>query len=223
MKDTDDELEAFRKERESYEASLRTETSTGCESLFTPHLMPGEQLLWAGAQEKRRISLLTCLPSMIFGGFFGGFAIFWMSLASQANGAFWLFGSPFLLVGLGIFFSPFLKRAKHRNYAITDRRLLSLTKQELETLQLELLINPAFQIHSPRKNVGMVSYDVIEPSLERTSAPAFSGSNTMIRQPSLPTTNTEQPLADGMFDIKNPESVYRILNDMLWRLHTPQA
>jgi hypothetical protein len=107
-------------------------------------LSEGEQLLWVGQPNPRRMGL-SGVPMVLFGIPFTGFALFWMAAASgmlfgPAGGpagalpvgfgamfiCFPLFGVPFVLVGLGMLTAPFWmwRRAKRVCYTLTDRRAI---------------------------------------------------------------------------------------------------
>ena len=60
-----------------------------------------------------------------FGLFFAGFALFWMIMASQAGGFFWMFGLLHFFVGLGVAFGAVFWSAwkrRHTWYTLTDKR-----------------------------------------------------------------------------------------------------
>lgn len=104
----------------------------------------GETLLWAGQPDRGRMARMGTCPAL-FGIPFTLFALFWIGMAAgigslvggaaRSTGApgvfgffsfFGLFGIPFLLVGLGLVFSPLwlsLKAARTA-YAVTSRRVI---------------------------------------------------------------------------------------------------
>ncbi|MBV9852524.1 MAG: hypothetical protein JO250_22900 [Armatimonadetes bacterium] len=96
----------------------------------------GEAVLWSGQPLPGRYARQGIAP-MLFGIPFTAFAVFWMYGASgfghPINGPgpvafFWLFGLPFLLIGLGMLLSPLWlwRKAGRTAYAVTDRRVLIL-------------------------------------------------------------------------------------------------
>ena len=100
---------------------------------WAPYLDPGEHLLWEG----RPNTGLRFKPSdifiTIFGCFFGGFALFWIIMASAIGGdapggigyLFPLFGLPFLLIGGYLAFGRFFWDSYARSktvYALTTKR-----------------------------------------------------------------------------------------------------
>lgn len=106
-------------------------------------LQPGESLYWTGVPDPRRAAVVT-LPAALFGIPFAGFALFWITMAyrgtqsmsKSANNGFTsafnffpLFGTPFLLIGLGIVLAPLWAYLKSLNtvYAITNQRVLIIS------------------------------------------------------------------------------------------------
>ncbi|MEM0988588.1 MAG: aspartate carbamoyltransferase catalytic subunit [Pseudomonadota bacterium] len=104
---------------------------------WDPYLDPGEKVLWEGAPEPGLRFKLSDIPLSLFGCLFGGFAIFWIAMATSMSGGitrgpgaiittgFPLFGLPFLAVGayfaFGRFFWAAYVRGKTR-YALTNKR-----------------------------------------------------------------------------------------------------
>ena len=100
---------------------------------WAPYLDPGEVLLWEGAPQPGLRFKPSDLFLSLFGLAFGGFALFWITMAatigSDAPGPigtlFPLFGLPFLAVGaylaVGRFFWDAHVRSKTR-YALTTKR-----------------------------------------------------------------------------------------------------
>ena len=98
-------------------------------SSITARLLPGEKVVWwgwpaQGLMLRPRDALL--IP---FSLLWGGFAIFWETLAlrGKAPFPFALFGVPFVLVGLFMIAGRFVVDAwlrRRLTYALTDRRIL---------------------------------------------------------------------------------------------------
>ena len=99
-------------------------------------LDPGEGLLWSGAPNPGRMAL-SALPVTVFGIPFTAFAVFWIWTAYSATsrspspGGPWilfpLFGTPFLLIGLGMLTAPLWASlaAGRTLYAVTNKRALA--------------------------------------------------------------------------------------------------
>lgn len=77
----------------------------------------------------------------------GGFAIFWeySVITSKAPPFFWLFGIPFVLIGLHLIFGRFVLEAKQRArtyYAVTNQRIIlvsGLFQRGVKSLNLRTL------------------------------------------------------------------------------------
>jgi hypothetical protein len=116
-------------------------------------LDPGERLLWAGMPKQGTIFRGSDVFMIPFSLLWGGFAIFWETMAlqipSEEPGAigfvFPLFGIPFVLIGLymiiGRFFYDAKKRAK-TFYGLTDQRALivsDLFSKSVKSLNLKTM------------------------------------------------------------------------------------
>lgn len=97
-------------------------------------LDPGEVILWQGRPDGRVIVDASSIVMGIFGAVFAGFAAFWMIMASQAGGYFWMFGLIHFSVGIAIMGygpigRPFARR--HTWYTLTNRRAIIATNLPL--------------------------------------------------------------------------------------------
>ncbi len=93
-------------------------------------LDPGEAILWQGRPDGKVAWRIGHVFSFLFGLAFAGFALFWMVMASQAGGGFWMFGLIHFFVGLGLAFGPPFWSAwkrRHTWYTLTDRRAFIAT------------------------------------------------------------------------------------------------
>jgi hypothetical protein len=106
------------------------------QDIATRQIEPGERLLWSGAPAPGAAAL-GALPASLFGIPFTGFAVFWIwgaaTAATHAPGPwalFPLFGTPFLLIGLGMLAAPLwaAMRAGSTVYAVTERRALIILR-----------------------------------------------------------------------------------------------
>ncbi|WP_235871424.1 aspartate carbamoyltransferase catalytic subunit [Shimia sediminis] len=89
-----------------------------------------EAILWQGRPDGALTFDTGNIFALIFGLFFAGFALFWMIMASQAGGVFWMFGLLHFFVGLAVaigptFYSAF--RRRHTWYTLTNRRAFIAT------------------------------------------------------------------------------------------------
>lgn len=106
-------------------------TTSGWEGILDQN----ERILWQGRPDGRVVLRLSKIFQMIFGLFFAGFALFWMFLAAQAGGIFWMFGLLHFFVGIGISFGAVFAdawRRRHTWYTLTDRRAFVATDKPLK-------------------------------------------------------------------------------------------
>ena len=87
-------------------------------------LATGERILWQG-QPLPRVSFRGGhIMETLMGVFFMGFSLFWMKMAMQAPGPFWMFGLLFFFIGLynafGKYFWAAFKR-QHTWYTLTNQ------------------------------------------------------------------------------------------------------
>jgi hypothetical protein len=104
--------------------------------IIESELEPLERLLWTGQPDPRRMAR-SGLSYVALAVPFTAFAALWIIMASgfkwpnfsEPWDFFPLFGLPFLLVGLGMFFSPvwLFFKARRTAYGITDKRVMIVT------------------------------------------------------------------------------------------------
>lgn len=90
----------------------------------------GERILWQGRPDGGIALRPRNIAMAAFGLFFAGFALFWMIMAAQAGGGFWMFGLIHFTVGAGIVASALFWDAFRRRrswYTLTDRRAFIAT------------------------------------------------------------------------------------------------
>jgi hypothetical protein len=100
----------------------------------------GERILWQGRPDQGFHLEITRLPLAVFGLFFAGFALFWMVMAAQAGGVFWMFGLLHFSVGVGLAFSALAWGTLKRRatwYTLTDRRAFIATRLPLRGKRLD--------------------------------------------------------------------------------------
>lgn len=136
--------------------------------IFQKHLIKGETVLWQGQPEVDILFSSADIFLVPFSLLWGGFAIFWevsvfRTISSQPEAIFGaLFGIPFVLIGLYFMFGRFVykKWKKLRTwYAITDKRILIVTKAIRENIQI-LYINtlPTLNKNIRSSGVGTVKF-----------------------------------------------------------------
>lgn len=94
-------------------------------------LDPDEQIRWQGQPDTAIRVDMSQPMSIAMGVFFMGFSIFWMNMASQAGGFFWMFGLLFFGIGfynaIGVhFWKAFQRRTTH--YTLTNQRAFIATQ-----------------------------------------------------------------------------------------------
>ena len=90
----------------------------------------GENILWQGRPDGGFAFKTSMIFLTVFGLFFAGFALFWMTMASMAGGYFWMFGLIHFAVGVGIIAGSILYPSYKRRrtwYTLTNRRAFIAT------------------------------------------------------------------------------------------------
>ncbi len=90
----------------------------------------GEKILWQGRPDARVTFKVSNFVGFLFGTAFAGFALFWMIMASQAGGFFWMFGLLHFFVGLSVAYGAMFWsawRRRHTWYTLTDKRAFIAT------------------------------------------------------------------------------------------------
>ena len=103
-------------------------------------LDPGEEILWQGRPDQSFAIPPVNFGKAVFGLFFAGFATFWMIMASQAPGPFWMFGLIFFFAGVGMIAEALLMptfRRRNTWYTLTDRRAFIASKTLLGGRKLD--------------------------------------------------------------------------------------
>lgn len=114
--------------------------STQYFSEFQPYLLSGERLLWSGQPKQGLLLRPNDLFVFLFSIFWTGFSVFWLVMAMQSGAPvfFWLWGLPFVLIGLYLMVGRFLIEMiarKRTYYAVTDQRILFLITWPSRSLQ----------------------------------------------------------------------------------------
>jgi hypothetical protein len=162
------------------------------QQVITREVGPGERLLWSGQpwqgiRMQRADLLLFPLGVMWF-----GFASLWewSIIARGASVVFWLWGIPFLVVGLYIMLGRFFVDARQRAvtfYALTDKRIFIVSgvlKRQVKSLPLNSLSD--LSITETNKGRGTITFGMTSqftgyvsgawwPGLSRYVVPTFEG------------------------------------------------
>lgn len=89
-----------------------------------------EKVIWQGRPDAKIVFRPANIMTFFFGLFFAGFAVFWMIMASNAGGFFWMFGLIHFSVGIGLAFGAIFWsswRRRHTWYTLTDKRAFIAT------------------------------------------------------------------------------------------------
>ncbi len=89
-----------------------------------------EEILWQGRPDRRIVLRPRNIGGLLFGLLFAGFALFWMIMAAQAGGMFWMFGLLHFSIGLAVAGGAIYLNAFVRSrswYTLTNRRAFIAT------------------------------------------------------------------------------------------------
>jgi len=89
-----------------------------------------EHILWQGRPDPTLRFAFAGLGRTMFGAAFAGFALFWMTMAAQGGGFFWMFGLIHFAAGVGIMGGAallFPYRARHTWYTLSSKRAFVAT------------------------------------------------------------------------------------------------
>lgn len=103
-------------------------------------LDPDEAILWQGRPDPGMAVDAGHLVMGLFGAAFAGFALFWMIMAAQGGGWFWMFGLLHFAVGLGVMLGGPVGGALRRRrswYTLTNRRAFIATDLPWQGRKLE--------------------------------------------------------------------------------------
>ena len=90
----------------------------------------GEIITWQGRPDGKIAWKLSHIFTILFGIAFSGFAVFWMVMASQAGGIFWMFGLIHFFAGIAVGIGPPLWAAwsrRHTWYSLSNKRAFIAT------------------------------------------------------------------------------------------------
>lgn len=186
---------------------------------FSSELIDGETISWAGQPDPSVIFSKSDAIMIPFSLLWGGFAIFWelSALAPCKPGSgsggtdfiFPLFGVPFVLIGIYMIIGRFFYKAwkkKRTYYAVTDQRILILTKTGSTNLQALFFKDiPAIQKSVCKNGIGSIIFS-------NQDSVAATISNQWV------TSNNQNISVPSFEDIHDADSVYDLIN----RLRTPQ-
>jgi hypothetical protein len=111
----------------------------GAPEAISRRLTRGERLIWWDRPDRAGFAKRELNFGTSFGVFFCLFAVFWMTQASKAPGPFFLFGLPFVLIGIWMVTTPLRAywNASRMAFALTDRRALIVSGANVTARPLE--------------------------------------------------------------------------------------
>jgi hypothetical protein len=139
------------------------------EEQILPELGKGEQLLWAGRPRQGLVLRASDGFLIPFSLLWGGFAIFWetMAITTGAPIFFGLFGIPFVVVGLYLMIGRFWVDAYQRGrtvYAVTSERILIITSmfgRRVRSLNIETV--PDVTLAERPDGGGTITFAALPP------------------------------------------------------------
>ena len=130
-------------------------------SFIRPYLTAGETVLWRGKPQKGHLVTAQDIFMIPFSIMWCGFALFWEFLAVTSNAPFamWLWGIPFVCVGLYMVFGRFLWTAyirKRTAYVITNRKILRARGNRVDMLDGKNM--PPVHVTARRDGSGTIRF-----------------------------------------------------------------
>ncbi len=168
-------------------------------------LDPGENIVWQGRPDGAVTLRPRNIMMLVFGLFFAGFALFWMLMAAQSGGGFWMFGLIHFAVGAGIIYAAVFWGAFKRRrswYTLTDRRAMIATDLPLVGKRL--------------KSWPITASSVLE--LEQGPPDTVNFAETVKR-----TRNGSRVVPIGFERIEAAREVYRMMRDIQARARRAQT
>lgn len=163
-------------------------------------MLPGEELLWDGAPEPGihlRKEDAVLIPFSIF---WTGAVSFWEFSVVSANAPllFKVWGIPFVLIGLYMLFGRLIvsaRRAAHTVYAVTNRRVLIVTRDRQRAIELNRI--PCLEFQKHRSGLGTIFFDKNSSlSQNQIGKVSFSADDSRL----------------AFRNIRDSESVYRLIS-----------
>lgn len=187
-----------------YRLAIRRDEADPARIALARELVGGETLLWAG-RPKGGIRLSPADALLIpFSLVWGGFAIFWeaMAIAMGAPVFFWIFGLPFVGIGLYMMVGRFFVDARRRArtfYGVTDRRVIFVESGATKKVTtMGLLETGPLSLSERVDGSGSIAFG------KRGPVPQFD-------EPSWPTRRAGA--APGFHHVPNVREAFQALND----------
>ncbi|MBI3751152.1 MAG: hypothetical protein HY263_05795 [Chloroflexi bacterium] len=165
-------------------------------------LRPGERILWEGQPDVRAYTFAGSILLIPFSIVWAGFAFFWEGsvIAMGAPLLFWLWGIPFVLIGLYIVGGRFVvarREAQRTWYAITTERVLIQSGAFRRRLsELDLTNLPPTELTAGRNATGTITFGTVHP-YARFFGPSWMG----------------MKMGQAIVAVRDPERVFEILSE----------
>ncbi len=180
--------------------------NTKCQQVFQKELLKEEKMLWCGQPDTSVVFTKADIFFIPFSILWGGFAILWFIIAiiEKAPFFFILWGIPFVAIGFYFIFGRFVykKKKKERTYyAITNKRILILSKNEIEGAYINTI--PVINKTIHKSGMGTIRFgnaDIFS-SMYGNAGMDFFGSFYYKGAPVF-------------YDVKEAQKVYDIVNDI---------
>lgn len=174
--------------------------------LFSSDLFEGEKIQWVGQPEPQVLFTHSDIYLVPFSLLWGGFAIFWEILAWESRSFALCLGLPLFLIGLYFLFGRFLYKIwkkKHTYYAVTDRRVLVLTKKlfsrDVRAAYIDKIVNMSKSVRSDGIGTILFGNPSYWGSVYANTGLEFFGSFYGREVPTF-------------YDIKDANQVFRLVN-----------
>ncbi len=175
-----------------------------------PYLNSDEAVLWVGKSTGKAM-YKGALFTAVFSLFFMVFSVVWMTSAAMAGGPFFLFGIPFLLIGVGLFCGTTVGRKKglmKSIYAVTERRAIILAKMPFTGTRCKEYIFSNLQyicLENVKNGVGTIRFE--DPSIYHYRSDMYTRTDFSY--------NSGRDLTTGFIMIDNVHDVYRMISERL--------
>lgn len=172
--------------------------------VFRDELNPGERIYWSGQPQQGLLLRPGDIFLIPFSLMWGGFAIFWESMA-VAGGApflFALWGVPFVLIGLYMIAGRFIYDIFQRQityYALTDERVIiisGLYNRNVKSIQLKNLSEVNLLMKSDGR--GTITFGATPPMAWLSSGSGWP-------------TSSRYPLPPSFERVEDARSIYQLL------------
>jgi hypothetical protein len=151
----------------------------------------GERQLWTGAPRQGIMFRAADGFAIPFTLLWGGFAVFWVvSVLRTGARFFWIFGLPFVGVGLYVIFGRFVADARRRartTYIVTSNRIV-LIRGARTPVTTSLLLTTLSNVTMTEKpdGTGTINFGMMDPRIQMYANMSFPGMPQLASFESIP-------------------------------------